>query len=57
MISGLVRADRLLLIKPELTIEEGDWLLVMAPSEVIPTSEACLRLGECDVSPRSKPLP
>lgn len=57
MISGLVRADRLLPIKPELTVEEGDWLLVMAPSEVIPTLEACLHLGECDVSPRSKPLP
>jgi trk system potassium uptake protein TrkA len=56
-VSGLVRADRLLPVKPELAIEEGDWLLVMAPSEVIPTLEACLRLGECDFSLRSEPLP
>lgn len=47
MVSGLVRADRLLPIKPELAIEVGDWLLVMAPSEVILTLESCLHLDEC----------
>ncbi len=47
IVSGLVRADRLLPAKPELIIEGGDWLLVIAPSEVIPTLESCLHLDKC----------